>query len=152
MEQKMASDTNSFNLFGVNVETDSDTGIKIDSGEVGVEVSPDGSTSVDISGSEIVGVDLTNGTTVDISNSTVVDVNSSNDVTVDVADELISVDTTGETASVEVEGETVELDLSEGVLFGVGEDLLFADLNEGVAINTDLLTEAGIEIPDTLEI
>lgn len=148
----MASDTNSFDLFGVSVETDSDTGIKIDSGEVGVEVSPDGSTSVDISGSEIVGVDLTNGTTVNVSDSTVVDVNSSNDVTVDVADELVSVDTTGETASVKVEGETVDLDLSEGVLVGVGEDVLFADLNEGVAIDTDLLAEAGVEIPDTSEI
>lgn len=148
----MASDTNSFDLFGVSVETDSLTGIKIDSGQVGVEITPDGSTSVDISGSEIVGVDLTEGTTVDVSDSTVVNVNSSNDVQVDVADELVSVDTTGETASVKVEGETVELDLTDGVLVGVGEDLLFADLTEGVAINTDFLTEVGIEIPSSLEI
>ena len=163
----MTLDT-SFSLFGVEFEIDPLTGIKVDSGLVGVEVDPAGSTSistldgelvgvdlsqgvtVDISGSEIVGVDLTQGVAVDVADE-LVDVETVEGVTsVDVADELVDVDLVEGIASVEVAGIPVDLGLSEGVLVGVGEESLFADLAEGVAIATDVLTEFGID-PTTLE-
>ncbi len=129
----MTSDT-SFSLFGVGLEVDPLTGVQVDSEVVGVGVSPDGSTSVDISGSQLVGVDSTQG------------------VEVDVADEVVGVDFAEGVAAVEVAGEPVEVDLTQGVLVGVGEELLFADLMEGVAINTDILAESGIVLPTDLEI
>ena len=159
-----------FSLFGVNVNIDSLTGTKVDTGLVGVEVSPTGTTeidiidgtlvgvdtadgvTVDILGSELVGVDLTQGVAVDITNE-LVDVDTTEGVTsVKVANGLVDVDTTEGVASVEVADIPVDIDLTQGALVGVGEDVLFADLTEGVAIDTDLLTEAGIELPANLDI
>ena len=68
------------------------------------------------------------------------------------ADELVSVDATEGTAVVEVDETPVDVDLTEGVMVGIGEETLFVDLTEGVAIAPDLLTEAGIALPTTLDI
>ena len=155
-------------LFGIGLEIDPLTGINVNAGLVGVEVSPTGSTEVDLLGSElyvdladgvsvdvlgtdIVGVDLTTGTGVEVLGNNVV-VDSAGNVTVDVADELVSVDATEGTAAVEVDGTLIDVDLTEGVLVGVGEETLFVDLSEGVAFDPDLLTEAGIELLTTLDI
>jgi hypothetical protein len=146
----MTSNTK-FSLSNINVEIDSLTGTKVDTGLVGVEVDPKGNTSVNFLEGESVGVDLTKGTTVDVFDNKV-NVDSDKNVKVDVADELVSVDTSEGVASVKASGTTVDLDLSEGVLVGVGEDVLFADLKEGVAIDTDLLSEAGVDIPASSEI
>ena len=53
---------------------------------------------------------------------------------------------------VEVNGTPVDVDLSEGIMVGIGEETLFVDLTEGVALAPDLLTEAGIALPTTLDI
>ena len=145
----MTLDT-SFSLFGVEFDIDPLTGIKVDNGLVGVEVDPVGSTSVSILDGELVGVDLTQGVAVDAAD-VLVDVETVEGVTsVDVADELVDVDIDEGVASVEVAEIPIDIDLTEGVLVGVGEELLFADLTEGVAIATDVLTEFGID-PTTLE-
>ena len=155
-------------LFGIGLEIDPVTGINVNAGLVGVEVSPTGSTVVDLLGGELVGVDLADGVSVDVlstdivgvdlttgtgvevlGNSVVVD--SAGNVAVDVANELVSVDATEGTAAVEVAGTLVDLDLTQGVLAGIGEEILFADLSEAIAIAPDLLTEAGIELPITLD-
>ncbi|MGF1589949.1 MAG: hypothetical protein ACFCU7_12025 [Pleurocapsa sp.] len=147
----MTLDT-SFDLFGVGLESDPLTGVKINSGVVGVEVNPDGSTSVGTSDSELVGVDLTQGVAVDISGSEFVGVDLTQGVVVDVAEEVVGVDLAEGVASVEVAGLPVEVDLTQGVLVGVGEELLFADLIEGVVINTDILAESGIVLPTAIDI
>ena len=145
----MTLDT-SFSLFGVEFDIDPLTGIKVDNGLVGVEVDPVGSTSVSMLNGELVGVDLTQGVAVDAAD-VLVDVETVEGVTsVDVADELVDVDIDEGVASVEVAEIPIDIDLTEGVLVGVGEELLFADLTEGVAIATDVLTEFGID-PTTLE-
>lgn len=145
----MTLDT-SFSLFGVEFDIDPLTGIKVDNGLVGVEVDPVGSTSVSMLNGELVGVDLTQGVAVDAAD-VLVDVETVEGVTsVDVADELVDVDIDEGVASVEVAEIPIDIDLTEGVLVSVGEELLFADLTEGVAIATDVLTEFGID-PTTLE-
>ena len=156
-------------LFGIGLEIDPLTGINVNAGLVGVEVSPTGSTKIDLLGSEqvyvdltegvsvdllgtdIAGVDLTTGTAVEVLGSNV-DVDSAGNVTADVADELVSVDATEGTAVVEVDGTPVDVDLTEGVMVGIGEETFFVDLTEAIALAPDLLTEAGIELPTTLDI
>lgn len=132
----------------LNLEIDPLTGIVVDTGLVEVEVSPDGSTSVDLSGNEIVGVDLLMGTTVDVLGSEIVDLDvDPTTFELEVVDELVEVDLAEGVAEIEVAGIGVEVDLSEGVLLSIGEELMFADLSEGVAIATELLADSGIEIP-----
>ena len=162
--------TFNFSLFGVKINIDSLTGVSVDTGLVGVEINPAGATkvdildgalvgvdtahevTVDILGNELVGVDLTQGVAVDITDE-LVDVDTTKGVTsVKVANELVDVDTTEGVASVEVAGIPIDIDLTQGALVGVGEEMLFADLIEGVAIDTDILTEAGIELPTDLDI
>ena len=162
--------TFNFSLFGVNVNIDSLTGTNVDTGLVGIEISPAGATKVDILDGALVGVDTTNGVTVDILGSQLVGVDLTQGVAVDISDELVDVDTTeGVTsvkvanelvdvdlvegvASVEVAGIPIDIDLTQGALVGVGEDVLFADLIEGVAVDTDILAEAGIELPVDIDI
>lgn len=122
----MTLDT-SFDLFGVGFEIDPLTGVEVDNGLGEVQVDPTGSTSVGLLGAELVGVDLTTGTAVEVLGNEIVDVGLS-------------------------EGIPIEADLIQGVLFGVGEELLFGDLSQGVAIATDLLTESGIDIPPISDI
>ena len=156
-------------LFGIGLEIDPVTGINVDTGLVGVEVGPTGSTEVDLLGGELVGVDLSDGVSVNVLGTdivgvdlttgtavevdeTLVEVDSAGNVMADVADELVSVDATEGTAVVEVDETPVDVDLTEGVMVGIGEETLFVDLTEGVAIAPDLLTEAGIALPTTLDI
>ena len=135
-------------LLDLNLETDPLTGIIVDTGLVGVEVSPNGSTSVDLLGSEIVGVDLLTGTTVDVLGSEIVDLDvDPTAFELEVVDELVEVDLAEGMAGIEVAGIGVSVDPSGGVLLGIGEELMFADLTEGVAIATELLADSGIEIP-----
>ena len=162
--------TINFSLFGVDVEIDSVTGTQVDTALAGVEVSPTGITEVDLLDGTLVGVDPANGVTVDISGSEIVGIDLTQGVAVDVTDESIDVDTTEGVTSVQVADEFVDVDIAEGVasveaagipididltqgtLIGLGEDILFADLIEGVAVDTDILTEAGIELPVDLDI
>lgn len=135
-------------LLDLNLETDPLTGIVVDTGLVEVEVSPNSSTSVDLLGNEIVGVDLLTGTTVDVLGSEIVDLDvEPTAFELEVVDELAEVDLAEGIVGIEVAGIGVEVDLSEGVLLGIGEELMFADLTEGVAIATELLADSGIEIP-----
>lgn len=135
-------------LLNLGLEIDPLTGIEVGTGLVGVEVSPIGSTSVDLLGNEIVGVDLLTGTTVDVLGSEIVDLDvDPTAFELEVADELVEVDVTEGIAEVEVAGISVPVDLTEGVLLGIGAELMFGDLTEGVAIATDLLADSGIEVP-----
>lgn len=52
----------------------------------------------------------------------------------------------------EVVGVPVELDLTQGALIGVGEEILFADLTEGVAIGAETLAASDIVLPTALDI
>ena len=81
--------TINFSLFGVDLEIDSLTGTKVDTGLVGVEISPTGTTKVDILDDTLVDVNAANGVTVDISGSELVGVDLTKGVAVDVTNELV---------------------------------------------------------------
>ena len=138
-----------FGLFDISLEVAS----VVDSGLVEVGLDPlTGSTTVALPAIDLVEVDLTQGVAVDTLGSDVLDLGLTEEVTtVNVADELVGLNVAEGAVSAEVGTTLVEVAPTEGVAFGIGEELLYADLTEGVAIAPSDLLDFGIAIPTALD-
>ena len=146
--------------FGIGFDIDPLTGIKVDSGLVSTEVEPLGSTSVSLIGSELVGVDLSEGVAISTLGNEV-DVDSSgvavstSDSDVDVSSEGVVISTLGNEVDVDSSGVAVstpdsEVNVSsEGGVVGGGDEVE-VDLTEGVGINIGDLIGFTFDIPSDI--